>query len=133
MSIAPCQGVVPVQDMRDSGLPSVNTFWRVPERRPKNRKGAGYFPPSYRGEPFLVPKLLAGAGYHCGLVGKLDRASDELRREERADNGFRYRSGSRSDSSKDLDRDYRDAGSTGNILRWELLYINNLKLSRLSS
>ena len=56
----------------------------------QNRNKAGYFPPEYRGEPLLVTKILADAGYDCGLVGKLDLASDQLGIEERADDGFRY-------------------------------------------
>ena len=56
----------------------------------QNRNKAGYFPPEYRGEPLLVTKILADAGYDCGLIGKLDLASDHIGIEERANDGFRY-------------------------------------------
>ncbi len=56
----------------------------------QNRNGAAYFPPGYRDEPPLISKMLANAGYDCGLVGKLHLASNKEGREERSDDGFQY-------------------------------------------
>ncbi len=63
---------------------------KYPSAVHQNRNGAAYFPPGYREEPLLVSKLLANAGYDCGLVGKLHLASNRGRREERSDDGFQY-------------------------------------------
>lgn len=51
-----------------------------------NRNGNSVFPD----RPALVPKLLADAGYDCGLVGKLHLTSAYHRVETRADDGYRY-------------------------------------------
>ncbi len=63
---------------------------KYPSAVHQNRNGAAYFPPGYREEPLLVSKMLADAGYDCGLVGKLHLASNRRGREERSDDGFRY-------------------------------------------
>ena len=44
----------------------------------------------YRGRYPLVTRLLAGAGYDCGLVGKLHLAGAYERPEPRGDDGYRY-------------------------------------------
>ena len=42
------------------------------------------------GHPPLVTKLLADAGYDCGLIGKLHLSSAYRRIERRTDDGYRY-------------------------------------------
>ena len=44
----------------------------------------------YRGRYPLVTRLLAGAGYDCGLIGKLHLAGAYERPEPRGDDGYRY-------------------------------------------
>ena len=44
----------------------------------------------YRGRYPLVTRLLAGAGYQCGLIGKLHLAGAYERPEPRGDDGYRY-------------------------------------------
>ena len=51
-----------------------------------NRNGNEDFPE----RPHLVTRLLADAGYDCGLVGKLHLTSAYRRVETRADDGYRY-------------------------------------------
>ena len=51
-----------------------------------NGNGNSHFPD----DPPLVTKLLADAGYDCGLVGKLHLASAHGRIEPRVDDGYRY-------------------------------------------
>jgi len=51
-----------------------------------NRNGNDYFP----GRATLVTKLLADAGYDCGLIGKLHLAGAFQRIEPRTDDGYRY-------------------------------------------
>ncbi len=51
-----------------------------------NGNGNEYFPDS----PPLVTRLLADAGYDCGLIGKLHLASAYRRIEPRANDGYRY-------------------------------------------
>lgn len=51
-----------------------------------NGNGNEYFPDS----PPLVTRLLADAGYDCGLIGKLHLASAHRRIEPRVNDGYRY-------------------------------------------
>jgi arylsulfatase A-like enzyme len=51
-----------------------------------NRNGNAWFPDHYP----LVTKLLADAGYRCGLVGKLHLAGAYKRVEPRVDDGYSY-------------------------------------------
>ncbi|NQU30645.1 MAG: sulfatase-like hydrolase/transferase [Anaerolineae bacterium] len=51
-----------------------------------NGNGNDFFPES----PPLVTRLLAEAGYDCGLIGKLHLASAYQRIEPRVDDGYRY-------------------------------------------
>ena len=51
-----------------------------------NGNGNEYFPDS----PPLVTRLLADAGYDCGLIGKLHLASAHRRIESRVNDGYRY-------------------------------------------
>ena len=51
-----------------------------------NGNGNKYFPDS----PPLVTRLLADAGYDCGLIGKLHLASAHRRIEPRVNDGYRY-------------------------------------------
>jgi arylsulfatase len=51
-----------------------------------NGNGNEFFP----NKPPLVTKLLADAGYDCGLIGKLHLASAHRRVEPRVDDGYRY-------------------------------------------
>ena len=53
-----------------------------------NGNGFRGFPRHY--ENRLITNRLRGAGYDCGLVGKLHLASAFLRREERVDDGYDY-------------------------------------------
>ena len=57
-----------------------------PSRVHVNRNGNETFPE----RPALVTKLLADAGYDCGLVGKLHLTSAYRRVETRADDGYRF-------------------------------------------
>ena len=61
---------------------------RYPSAVHVNYNGNDYFPKE--AEATLVSRLLAEAGYDCGLVGKLHLAGSKNRRESRADDGFRY-------------------------------------------
>ncbi|MGC6457017.1 MAG: sulfatase [Akkermansiaceae bacterium] len=45
---------------------------------------------SFEGHPPLVSKLIAKAGYHCGLIGKFHLQSSGLRTEPRLDDGFSF-------------------------------------------
>ncbi|MCP5152538.1 MAG: sulfatase-like hydrolase/transferase [Ectothiorhodospiraceae bacterium] len=51
-----------------------------------NRNGNETFPD----RPKLVPRLLADAGYDCGLIGKLHLTSAYRRLERRVDDGYRF-------------------------------------------
>ncbi|MCB1741329.1 MAG: sulfatase-like hydrolase/transferase [Gammaproteobacteria bacterium] len=51
-----------------------------------NRNGNETFP----ARPKLVPRLLADAGYDCGLIGKLHLTSAYRRQELRTDDGYRF-------------------------------------------
>ena len=51
-----------------------------------NANGLEFFP----SHPQLVTKMLADAGYDCGLIGKLHLASAYRRIEPRIDDGYRY-------------------------------------------
>ena len=53
-----------------------------------NGNGFRSFPRHF--EDRLISKVLRGAGYDCGLIGKLHLASAFLRREERVDDGYDY-------------------------------------------
>ena len=57
-----------------------------PSRVHINRNGNESFPK----RPALITRLLADAGYDCGLVGKLHLTSAYRRVETRADDGYRY-------------------------------------------
>mgnify|MGYP005841648135 CR=1 FL=1 len=57
---------------------------RYPSSVRTTRNGNAFFPP----EPRLVTKLLADAGWACGLVGKLHLASAYGRTEPRAEDGY---------------------------------------------
>lgn len=57
---------------------------RYPAAHQVHRNGNDYFPP----EEVLVTKLLADAGYTCGLVGKLHLSRAEGRIERRPDDGY---------------------------------------------
>jgi arylsulfatase A-like enzyme len=61
---------------------------RYPSAIHVNYNGNDFFPKA--AEATLVSRLLAEAGYDCGLVGKLHLAGCAVRREPRADDGFRY-------------------------------------------
>ena len=67
--------------------PSRATFLtgRYPATHHVQRNGNEYFPP---GE-VLVTKLLADAGYDCGLIGKLHLARSHDVTEKRTDDGYR--------------------------------------------
>jgi arylsulfatase len=52
-----------------------------------NRNGNEFFPPEHT--PKLMSRILRGAGYDCGLVGKLHLSAGSPRREPRLDDGFR--------------------------------------------
>jgi arylsulfatase A-like enzyme len=58
---------------------------RYPATHHVHRNGNAYFPPGER----LVTKLLAEAGYDCGLVGKL-HLSQAKGHEQRLDDGYRF-------------------------------------------
>ena len=45
---------------------------------------------SFEGHPPLISKLVAEAGYHCGLIGKFHLQSSGLRTEPRLDDGFSF-------------------------------------------
>lgn len=45
---------------------------------------------TFEGHPPLVSKLVAEAGYHCGLIGKFHLQSSGLRTEPRLDDGFSF-------------------------------------------
>lgn len=60
---------------------------RYPSATGVNANGNEYFP--REAEETLVTRLLAGAGYDCGLVGKLHLAGCAERKEPRVDDGFR--------------------------------------------
>ena len=51
-----------------------------------NGNGNSHFPDA----PPLVTKMLSGAGYDCGLIGKLHLSSAYRRIEKRVDDGYRY-------------------------------------------
>ena len=57
-----------------------------PSRVHNTRNGNDTFPP----EPPLITKLIAEAGYHCGLIGKFHLVSAGRRPEPRLDDGFEY-------------------------------------------
>lgn len=59
---------------------------RYPATHQVHRNGNAYFPDS----EVLVTRLLADAGYDCGLVGKLHLAGSEGEIEPRTDDGYRY-------------------------------------------
>ena len=61
---------------------------RYPSAVGVTANGNDYFPPA--AEATLVSRLLAEAGYDCGLAGKLHLAGCERRREPRAADGFRF-------------------------------------------
>ncbi|MBI4876911.1 MAG: sulfatase-like hydrolase/transferase [Acidobacteria bacterium] len=52
-----------------------------------NRNGNQFFPPEHT--PKLMSRILKGAGYDCGLVGKFHLSSGAQRIEPRVDDGFR--------------------------------------------
>ena len=45
---------------------------------------------SFPNHPPLISKLIAEAGYECGMVGKFHLSSSGYRTEPRLDDGFRY-------------------------------------------
>lgn len=45
---------------------------------------------SFKGHPPLISKLVAEAGYHCGLIGKFHLQSSGKRTEPRLDDGFTF-------------------------------------------
>jgi arylsulfatase A-like enzyme len=45
---------------------------------------------TFEGHPPLISKLVAEAGYHCGLIGKFHLQSSGLRTEPRLDDGFSF-------------------------------------------
>ena len=57
-----------------------------PSRVHNTRNGNDTFP----AEPPLITKLIADAGYECGLIGKFHLVSGGLRPEPRLDDGFTY-------------------------------------------
>ena len=57
-----------------------------PSRVHNTRNGNDTFPP----EPPLITKLIAEAGYYCGLIGKFHLVSAGHRPEPRLDDGFEY-------------------------------------------
>ncbi|MEX2540715.1 MAG: sulfatase-like hydrolase/transferase [Trueperaceae bacterium] len=59
---------------------------RYPSSVKVNRNGI----PSFPSDAVLVTRLLADAGYDCGLIGKLHLASAYKRVEPRADDGYSY-------------------------------------------
>lgn len=67
--------------------PSRATFLtgRYPATHQVHRNGNDYFPPSEQ----LVTKILADAGYDCGLAGKLHLSRAKGRIEKRPDDGYR--------------------------------------------
>ena len=69
-------------------LPSRASFMtgRYPSAVHVNYNSAAYFPKA--AEATLISHLLAEAGYHCGLVGKLHLADGRMRPEPRVDDGF---------------------------------------------
>lgn len=68
--------------------PSRSSFLtgRYPGTIRSNRNGQHKFPD----EPVLVTKILADAGYECGLIGKLHLASAGAGVEPRTDDGYTY-------------------------------------------
>lgn len=68
--------------------PSRSSFMTgmYPSRLHNTRNGNATFPHS----PPLISKLLADAGYDCGLVGKFHLQSSGHRTEPRMDDGYRY-------------------------------------------
>lgn len=68
--------------------PSRATFLtgRYPAAHRVQRNGNDYFPP----EETLVTKLLADAGYDCGLAGKLHLSRAKGRVEKRSDDGYSF-------------------------------------------
>ena len=68
--------------------PSRSSFMTglYPSRLHNTRNGNDTFPEG----PELISKLLADAGYDCGLVGKFHLVSAGKRTEPRLDDGFRY-------------------------------------------
>ena len=57
-----------------------------PTRAHNTRNGNEHF----EGHPPLISKLVAEAGYHCGLIGKFHLQSSGKRTEPRLDDGFSY-------------------------------------------
>ena len=58
---------------------------RYPATNHVHRNGNAYFPDN----EVLITKLLANAGYDCGLIGKLHLASAASGSEKRTDDGYR--------------------------------------------
>ncbi len=69
--------------------PSRSSFMTglYPSRLHNTRNGNESFPPD---APPLISKLLAGAGYDCGNIGKFHLTSSGKRTEPRLDDGYRY-------------------------------------------
>ena len=70
-------------------LPSRSSFMtgRYPATIHANHNAADHFPPD--AETTLVSRLLAEAGYECGLIGKLHLADGRMRIEPRVNDGFK--------------------------------------------
>ncbi len=68
--------------------PSRSSFMTglYPSRAHNTRNGNA----SFEGHPPLISKLVADAGYHCGLVGKFHLQSAGKRTEPRLDDGFAF-------------------------------------------